>query len=110
MHSVTRVKEALQHFRETTGMVANMENSKIFVAGVTEQMKQQLLQLTGFSEGCFPIRYLGLPLSSKKWSKVECYQLVDKITKRIKTTYAKKQSYAGRLQVVLAVLFSVHSF
>jgi len=77
---------------------------------VTEQVKEQRLVITGFTQGNFPIRYLGLSLTSKRWGKLECHQLVEKITSRIKHTYAKKLSYAGRLQVILAVLLSIHSF
>ncbi|XP_009593991.1 uncharacterized protein [Nicotiana tomentosiformis] len=88
-----RVMEALKHFSE--------------VSGVTDQIKERLLAATGFSEGSW---YLGLPLSPKKWSKLECQQLIEKITHRINVTYAKKLSYTGRLQVITAVLFSIYSF
>uniref|UniRef100_M1D6V8 Non-LTR retroelement reverse transcriptase n=1 Tax=Solanum tuberosum TaxID=4113 RepID=M1D6V8_SOLTU len=81
-----------------------MEKSNLFLAGMTEETEKQLLSITGFTKGAFPIRYLGLPLTSKRWSKMECHKLVDKLTSRIKNTYA------GRLQIVLAVLFSIHSF
>lgn len=87
-----------------------MEKSSIFIAGVTDRMKNVLLRRTGYTIREFPIRFLGLSLSSKKWSKLECQQLIDKITSRITTTYAKQLSYAGRLQVLNAVLFSIHSF
>ncbi|XP_019231750.1 PREDICTED: uncharacterized protein LOC109212554 [Nicotiana attenuata] len=36
--------------------------------------------------------------------------LIGKITQRINVTYSKQLSYAGRLQVVNAVLFSIYSF
>lgn len=51
-----------------------------------------------------------LPLSSKKWSKLDFHQLTRKITQRLKTGYAKMLSYAGRLQIITAVLFSIHNF
>lgn len=98
----------MEHFSTTTGLVANMEKSSIFIAGMGEQLKEQMINLTGFTQGVLPIRYLGLPLSSKKWSKIECQSLIDKITGRIKTTYSRQLSYAGRMQVILAVLFSIH--
>nr|XP_016441912.1 PREDICTED: uncharacterized protein LOC107767416 [Nicotiana tabacum] len=85
--SVSRVLEALQHFSEASGLIANMDKSSIFLVGVTEEVKEQLLERTGFTMGEFPIRYLGLPLSSRKWSKLECHHLIDKITNRIKLTY-----------------------
>lgn len=102
--------EALSHFSKVTGLVANMDKSSIFVAGVDDHMKDTLVQQTGFILGTFPIRYLGFPISSKKCNKMECYQLIDKIITRINTVYSKQLSYAGRLQVVTAVLFSLHSF
>lgn len=41
---------------------------------------------------------------------MEFQALIEKITGRIKTTYVRQFSYAERLQVILAVLFSIHSF
>ncbi|XP_049398963.1 uncharacterized protein LOC125862883 [Solanum stenotomum] len=61
--STARVMEALLHFSATTGIVANMEKSSLFLAGVTDNMQEQLLAITGFTQGVFPIRYLGLPLT-----------------------------------------------
>ncbi|WMV47061.1 hypothetical protein MTR67_040446 [Solanum verrucosum] len=55
-------------------------------------------------------RYLGLPLSSKKWNKLECHQLILKITNRIKTGHVVQLSYAGRLQIINVVLFFIHNF
>ncbi|XP_075087992.1 uncharacterized protein LOC142169947 [Nicotiana tabacum] len=69
--SINRVLEALNHFSAATRLIANRDKSHMFVAGVRDQVKAQLLEKTGFAQGTFPIRYLGLPLSSKKWSKLE---------------------------------------
>lgn len=41
---------------------------------------------------------------------MDCQQLVDKITKRIRVAYSKHLSYAGRLQIIMAVLFSMYNF
>lgn len=96
--SVQRIKEALDHFSKTTGLIANTEKSSIFIAGVSEEVKVRLLELTGYTEGSFPIRYLGLPLSPRKWSKMECNQLCQKIIERIRLVSNKHLSYAGRVQ------------
>ncbi|WMV28804.1 hypothetical protein MTR67_022189 [Solanum verrucosum] len=63
---VNRVMEALSHFSNVSGLVANMEKSSIFVAGMKDQVKNELLLRTGFTLGELPFRYLGLPLSSKR--------------------------------------------
>ncbi|XP_015166092.1 uncharacterized protein [Solanum tuberosum] len=81
-NSVTRVNEALENFSATTGLVANIDKSSIFLAGMEDQEKEQLIRLT---QGVFPIRYLGLP-------EVE------------------QDGMSRRLHVIVAVLFSIHSF
>ncbi|WMV25245.1 hypothetical protein MTR67_018630 [Solanum verrucosum] len=108
--SVTRVMEALTHFSEVTGLVVNVDKSNLFVAGVDDETQGKLLKMTGFTLGQLLIKYLGLPLSSKKWTRVGCQQLIMKITNRINIGYSKLLSYAGRIQVVTAVLFSIHNF
>lgn len=37
------------------------------------------MNTTGFSIGTLPMRYLGLPLTSKKWNFFECDQLVERL-------------------------------
>lgn len=80
---IARVMEALSHFSKVTGLVANMDKSSIFLAGVDDQMKETLVQQTAFMLGTL------LPLSSKKWNKMECHQLINKIATRINTVYSK---------------------
>lgn len=77
---------------------------------MTEKAKFRILSSAGFSMDLLPIRYLGLPLSSKKWNKVDCYQLVEKITKKITIGYSRQLSYVGRLHIVNVVLFSIYNF
>lgn len=88
--------EAVSHFSEVTGLAANLDKSNIFLAGEEDSAKQTILKRTGFALGSLPIMYLGLPLTSRKWNKMDCKQLVDKITARIREAYSKHQSYAGR--------------
>lgn len=89
MESVNRVMEALAHFTKVSGLEANMEKSSLFLAGVDDGIRDQLLIRIGFTIGEFPIKYLGLPLSPKKWKLMDCHALIDKITQRITVTYSK---------------------
>ncbi|XP_059311443.1 uncharacterized protein LOC132063004 [Lycium ferocissimum] len=108
--SVLRVVEALKHFSSASGLIANMDKSSSFMAGVDDGTRQSLLEVTGFSRGAFPIKYLGLSLSPKKWNKLDCNVLIAKITDRIRNGYSKQLSYAGRLQIINVVLLSIHNF
>lgn len=58
--------EALNHFSSVTGLVANVDKTNIFLAGMEDAKQEEILTCTSFSIGTLPIRYLGLPLSSKK--------------------------------------------
>lgn len=48
---------------------------------------KQPVRVIGFSNGALPIRYLGLPLSFRKWNKVDYHIVVEKITTRTKNGY-----------------------
>lgn len=50
--------EALDHFTKVTGMIANMDKSNVFIAGTDDHTMELLLNITGFTVGTFPIRYL----------------------------------------------------
>ncbi|XP_056688116.1 uncharacterized protein [Spinacia oleracea] len=45
---------------------------------------QRILDMTGFAKGCFPFRYLGIPICSKKISVAECEKIVEKMCVGIK--------------------------
>lgn len=64
--SITIVMGALQHFNEIIGVEANQEKSNIFIAGVDENTKDEIIRQTYFSLGTLSIRCLGLPLTSRK--------------------------------------------
>ncbi|XP_059302055.1 uncharacterized protein LOC132053985 [Lycium ferocissimum] len=94
LKSVSRVMEALSPFSKVTGLVANLDKSNIFLAGVDDNTQQEILNRTRFFIGSLPIKYLGLPLTSKKWNSMDCQQLVDQITSRIKGASEEKRKVA----------------
>lgn len=67
----------------TTGLVTNLEKSNIYLARVEDDVKQSIIYMTSVTLGSLPMRYLGLPLFSRKQNKVDCRQLEEKITSRI---------------------------
>ncbi|GJT38457.1 RNA-directed DNA polymerase, eukaryota, reverse transcriptase zinc-binding domain protein [Tanacetum coccineum] len=62
------------------------------------------------SIGTFPIRYLGVPLITKRLRKEECKQLVDKVKQKVGDWKNKFLSYAGRMQLIASVLGSMHVY
>lgn len=56
----------LDEFSNTAGLRANTMKSNIFLVGVSDAVKNELLQMTGFQLGSFPFRYLGIPVASTR--------------------------------------------
>jgi hypothetical protein len=107
IRSVKVIKDVLDYFEQLSGLKANPSKSSIFLAGVNPVLKQDILEMLHMPEGVLPVRYLGVPLISKRLTSVDCESLVAKITARIDSWLVRKLSFAGRLQLLSSVLVSL---
>nr|XP_016457391.1 PREDICTED: uncharacterized protein LOC107781232 [Nicotiana tabacum] len=108
--SIQMLFDCFHEFSTTSGLSANRDKSSIYFGGVDATVQQQIIKLTGFTKGELPIRYLGVPLSTKRLSELQCQLLLEKMMGRIQSWTAKFLSYAGRVQLIKNVLFSVQVF
>ena len=108
--SVQVLMDELNRFEEFSGLQVNKQKSAIFIAGVNDEVKSELLITTGFKLGSLPMKYLGVPLISTRLSHVDCQPLMDKILTRIQSWTSRALSYAGRLQLIDSVLYSIHQY
>lgn len=60
--------------------------------------------------GVLPIRYLGVPLNSKKLNLVNCEPLLHQIKKRLSSWTVKSLSFAGRLLLIKTVISGITTF
>ncbi|CAI8600558.1 unnamed protein product [Vicia faba] len=67
-------------------------------------------QETDFVRGVLPVKYLGVPLDSKKLNVLEYKPLIDKMLSRINHWSTRLLSYAGRFLLVKSVLFSIANY
>lgn len=73
--SIKHVEEVLDYFAKVSGFQPNIHKSKIiFSKGVTNSVKQK----SSFKKGFLLIRYLGVPLHSKKLNECHYQPSVDK--------------------------------
>lgn len=56
------------------------------------------------------MRYLGVPLISRKLTDGDCKPLIDKITSRMRSLTSRFPSFAGRLQLIQSVLASITNY
>ena len=89
--SVTLLNNCCKEFSMASGLRENLE--KILQA----QEQQEILEELGYTKGELPIRYLGVPLSTKKITAAQCKPLLDKMVGWITSWTTKFLSYAGRV-------------
>ncbi|XP_074314673.1 uncharacterized protein LOC141649902 [Silene latifolia] len=77
--SVKAVSDCLDQFSLFSGLVANPSKTDLYFGGVAADVKGLILAATGFSEGKFPFRYLGLPLFNARITQDMYQPLLDKL-------------------------------
>lgn len=108
--SVQMLRNRFALFSEASGLKANLNKSQVYFGGIDEDTRMNILNLLGYEMGELSFKYLGVPLSTKRLTAIQCWPLVDKITSRITSWMAKSLLYAGRLQLIKAVLFGVQAY
>ncbi|XP_028120128.1 uncharacterized protein LOC114317571 [Camellia sinensis] len=108
--TVQSIKLGLEEFKSLSGLSPSPNKSHIFFSGCDVQLRNEILGVCNFSEGKLPVRYLGVPLVSTKLKAIDCDQLVERITKRVKSWTNKCLTYAGRAQLIQSVLFSMQVY
>ncbi|GJR80695.1 RNA-directed DNA polymerase, eukaryota, reverse transcriptase zinc-binding domain protein [Tanacetum coccineum] len=108
--SVKVIKESLDEFSGVSGLVPNMQKSTIFFGGLSNAEQQVILNIIPFTVGKLPVRYLGVPLITKKISINDCKPLISKVKAKIGNWKNKTLSYAGRLQLIASVLSSMQNY
>ena len=107
--SVKHIQDSLSEFESLSGLSPSPGKSSVFFSGVQHSIRNEILQLLGFKEGTLPVRYLGVPLLSTKLKYIDCKTMIDKITSRTKTWTNRDLTYAGRVQLIKNVLFSMQT-
>lgn len=105
-----QVMAAFSAFFESTRLTLNPYKCKKYFGNAVEHVKRDILKATSFVEGPLPFRYLGIPLTNRKLSAQNCIALVVKIVCRIWHWSSGLLSFAGRIQLIKSVLFSISNF
>ncbi|GKD79270.1 RNA-directed DNA polymerase, eukaryota, reverse transcriptase zinc-binding domain protein [Tanacetum coccineum] len=108
VESIKVIKSTMLEFSGISGLIPNMEKSIIFFGNVTNETILKILDILPFTVGKLSIKYLGIPLITKKLTSKECKKLIDKVKFRVEDWKNKYLSYAGRLQLIASVLSSLN--
>ncbi|XP_033129481.1 uncharacterized protein LOC117126159 [Brassica rapa] len=108
-NSLHGISECLDDFASWSRLHMNASKTELFTAGL-DHGETQAIASYGFPTGNLPIRYLGLPLMSRKLKIAEYAPLMNKITKSFNAWSVKLLSFAGRLQLLRTVIFGLINF
>ena len=108
--SVAILKSCLDKFSNFSGLTINQAKSSIYLSGVDEATKRDICRQLGFQQGILPVKYLGVPLISTRLNHADCIPLLDRILSRVKLWTSSSLTYAGRLQLIKSVLFSIQVY
>ncbi|XP_074300989.1 uncharacterized protein LOC141632333 [Silene latifolia] len=108
--SIMLLLRALSTFSATSGLKVNASKSEVVFNGVSDVVRMDVVQVSGFQQGVLPFKYLGVPIQPGRLSKADCHILLDKIVHKIRGIGARKLSYAGRLVLINSVLNTLHNY
>ncbi|GJW27374.1 RNA-directed DNA polymerase, eukaryota, reverse transcriptase zinc-binding domain protein [Tanacetum coccineum] len=96
MSSVATLKRALDKFSSISGLYPHLSKCTMFCGSLDDDTKEAISSIFPFKEGKLLVRYLGVPLVTKKIGIAECNQLVEKVRQKLSDWKNKSLSYAGR--------------
>uniref|UniRef100_A0A803QC53 Reverse transcriptase domain-containing protein n=1 Tax=Cannabis sativa TaxID=3483 RepID=A0A803QC53_CANSA len=102
--------KGLKLFSSTSGLEPNVKKTSVYCSGMPELEVQRILEASNFSRSTLPFRYLGIPICSKRLSRVESQELLEKMTGRIRMWSSRNLSYMGRATLINSVLLAIHAY
>ncbi|GJV13665.1 hypothetical protein Tco_1355206 [Tanacetum coccineum] len=100
-NSVRVIIDALEEFKNVSGLVPSIPKSTAFFCNVLNALKASILSSMSFAKGTLPIKYLGVPLISSRLLYRDCKVLVEKLESRLNDWRNKFLSRAGHLQLLM---------
>ncbi|GJW64883.1 RNA-directed DNA polymerase, eukaryota, reverse transcriptase zinc-binding domain protein [Tanacetum coccineum] len=100
----------MEEFSKCSGLIPNKQKSTILFGSMPLDDQQFFLDIVPFVKGNLPMRYLGVPLITKRLGIKDCKPLIDKIKVRVHNWKNKCLSYAGRLLLIASILESIHVY
>jgi hypothetical protein len=107
---VSILKSCLDTFSTISGLTINQIKSSLFLSGIDRDTQTSICNQLGFQQGVLPVRYLGVPLISTRLKHADCIPLLERLTSRIKLWTSSSLTYAGCLQLIKSVLFSIQVY
>ena len=83
--SIEGVLNVFEEFAAISRLNISLEKLTLYIAGTSADTETEILSSCPLASGRLPVRYLGLPLLTKRMTITDYMPLVEKIRKRMKS-------------------------
>lgn len=108
--SITHIMNCIHLFSGWSGLTPNMHKSTCFLINCEAEVTSWFDNTYAIPHGHLPVNFLGVPLISSELSENLCMPLIQKITSRMNSWTTTLLSFAGRVQLLKAVIFAIQSY
>lgn len=108
--SVHVILSFLHEFKLLSSLIISADKSRFFSCGLSNCQNDTSHAFSGIPKGYLSIRYLGLPLCTKKLSILNCEPLLQSIKNKISTWTIKYLSFADRQVLINIVIAGITNF
>ncbi|KAJ8435424.1 LOW QUALITY PROTEIN: hypothetical protein Cgig2_013922 [Carnegiea gigantea] len=109
-HTLKLLMKSLAAFHNTAGLKANLHKSQIVIGGASAELQNHCLRVTGLHDTQFSLKYLGVPITASRLTKIECSALIEKITARVHVWATRNIAFAGRALLINNVVFGAFNY
>jgi hypothetical protein len=107
VNEANAIRELLRIFGDASGLRTNLAKCSITEIYGAQDTLADVQRILGCQVAQFPIRYLGLPLSTSKVPKAAIHSCVDAVARRLPTCHGPLMARSGRLVWIKSVLSAV---
>lgn len=108
--SVQGVLDVLRDFESKSGLAISISKTCFFTSDIPDIEVEQIKNQIGLQHGTLPIRYLGVPLCTKKLSVSNCEPLLQSVKAKLNSWSSKSLTFAGRLLLINTVIVGISNF
>jgi hypothetical protein len=100
MEGAKNVKLLLHLFKQMTGLKINFEKSELIMVGCDDDLSIEFNETINCQIGYFPIKYLGVPISSGSLHMVDWKKLEEKLERKLDVWQGNSLSIGGRYVLI----------
>jgi hypothetical protein len=105
-NDVNNLRDILVNFALVTGLQTNLQKTTISAISCGDINLDAVLAGLPVARAHFPIKYLGLPLSTRRLCKVDFQPQINKAVSKLSAWYGRNLTQAGRVSLTKSVLSS----